>query len=858
MPARKSKTIASAPAPTPKSNVPPVSIEDKPGDEQSVKHEDKVYTTVKEGLAYILIPPDAPRLLDPKTHASEPAQSVFYNPIQQYNRDLTVLVIRAFGEDLLARQTLKGKKRRGRRVGQSEKAKEATSNRSETGAPSESQIVQTGVEKTEEPVSKKRQLDGDESTEAGGKRQKLAETPVEPEQLALTKRKLDEKHGAEADNKKQKVIAEAAEFEDDGIDDDDLLAVESSMQENAQFSAAREPAEKGGKEDKPPDEETKLATEEHDKRPQFRILDALSATGLRALRYAQELPFNIQVTANDLWKNAVEAIKLNVKHNRLEKKIKTSVGNANAHMYSFVAQEGTGGPGGKYHVIDIDPYGTAVPFLDAAVQATADNGLLCVTCTDTGVFNSMGYAEKAFALYGGLPGRGDHCHEAGLRLILHAITSTAAKYGIAIEPLLSLSIDYYARVFVRVKRSPADVKFLASKTMLVYSCDHGCSAWTPQFLMRATEHQGKKGSIWYKHSVSQGPSTDRLCECCGSKMHVAGPMYGGPLHNPSFVHRVLDLMKGADAEVYKTLPRVEGMLNMALEEMTIQDLKHLTVPDQLSKQKSQPKVNKNDKAEAANSIHEKVAGMENAAPINLDGAVDAPVSADGGVPAAKTNGNATTTAPATTATEAPLAETSDATASKSLPAVNIDKAPDSDPLPDFSGHMYEALDPQAIDRNPFYIIPSSLSRVLRCQAPSDAAFRGALKGLGHQAVRSHAQPGTIKTDASWQVIWDVMIAWTKQKPIREGALTEGMAGYGILKKAEEREKAREETVGTVKDSSKTTAVVADREPQNATPETGRWKITFDEKLGAEPPKSKRMVRYQINPRANWGPMARAK
>lgn len=256
-------------------------------------------------------------------------------------------------------------------------------------------------------------------------------------------------------------------------------------------------------------------------KPPFQILDALSATGLRALRYARELPFVTSVTANDLSPNAVEMIAVNIKHNKLEDKIKTSTGNAMAHMYSLVGQEGKGGPGPKYEVIDIDPYGTAVPFLDAAIQALSNGGLLCVTCTDSGVFNSIGYSEKTFSLYGGLPVKGEHCHEAGLRLILHAINSSAAKYGISVEPLLSLSIDYYARVFVRVRRSPAAVKFHSSKTMTVYSCDHGCGAWKTQFLGRAVAQTSKKGQVTYKHGSAQGPTTSSLCEHCGSKMHVS-------------------------------------------------------------------------------------------------------------------------------------------------------------------------------------------------------------------------------------------------------------------------------------------------------------------------------------------------
>jgi tRNA (guanine26-N2/guanine27-N2)-dimethyltransferase len=48
-----------------------------------------------------------------------------------------------------------------------------------------------------------------------------------------------------------------------------------------------------------------------------------------------------------------------------------------------------------------------------------------------------------------------------LRLVLNSIAATAAKYGRAIEPLLCLSIDFYVRLFIRVKQSPATVKFLA-------------------------------------------------------------------------------------------------------------------------------------------------------------------------------------------------------------------------------------------------------------------------------------------------------------------------------------------------------------------------------------------------------------
>jgi tRNA (guanine26-N2/guanine27-N2)-dimethyltransferase len=67
----------------------------------------------------------------------------------------------------------------------------------------------------------------------------------------------------------------------------------------------------------------------------------------------------------------------------------------------------------RVDVVDLDPYGTAAPFLDAAVQCINDGGtvplsqgilfyqvdigfigLLCVTCTDLSVLGNTNYPEK--------------------------------------------------------------------------------------------------------------------------------------------------------------------------------------------------------------------------------------------------------------------------------------------------------------------------------------------------------------------------------------------------------------------------------------------------------------------------------
>lgn len=425
-----------------------VSIEAPPRAGQSVQHEGKTYTTIKEGLAHILVPHDTPTSTDPRMSKEDTQkQQVFYNPIQQFNRDLSVLAIKTFGEDSILRK-------QERHEHQKKKADKRKKKTEQNNGAKKDQAPEVSEAQPEENAAGKRKLDE-------------SETGVDTEEASAKRRKS-------AENDQDVVMS--------GIDDTGAVSGE---------------AEKANSWKAP-----------------FTILDALSATGLRALRYAKEIPFATSVTANDMSEKATQSIALNVKHNKLEKKIQAHTGNAIAYMYSYCDKKG-------YDVIDLDPYGTASPFIDSAIQAINDEGLLCVTCTDSAIFASHGYLEKTFSLYGGLPLTGDSCHEGGLRLILHAIAQSAARYGMAIEPLLSLSIDYYIRVFVRVRKSPNDVKFLAGKTMLVYHCDSGCGSWKTQYLAKHREQKAKNNSTFYKHGFNHGPSANEHCEHCGFKTHVS-------------------------------------------------------------------------------------------------------------------------------------------------------------------------------------------------------------------------------------------------------------------------------------------------------------------------------------------------
>ena len=58
--------------------------------------------------------------------------------------------------------------------------------------------------------------------------------------------------------------------------------------------------------------------------------------------------------------------------------------------------------GERFAAVELDPYGTAAPFLDGAMQCVTEGGLLMVTCTDLAVLAGT-YPEKCYAQYGAFP-----------------------------------------------------------------------------------------------------------------------------------------------------------------------------------------------------------------------------------------------------------------------------------------------------------------------------------------------------------------------------------------------------------------------------------------------------------------------
>lgn len=173
------------------------------------------------------------------------------------------------------------------------------------------------------------------------------------------------------------------------------------------------------------------------------------------------------------------------------------------------------GRGEQYDVVDLDPYGSASPFLDGAVQAVKDGGLLMVTCTDLAVLAGQSNIEACFTKYGSVPVRGTHCHEQALRMVLHAVATSAARYRRAITPLLSLSIDFYVRLFVRVDDSPVAAKSVITQTGMLAQCT-SCETFAVAPLGRVEQRGTSR--VYKGARVAIGDH----CATCGAACNVRG------------------------------------------------------------------------------------------------------------------------------------------------------------------------------------------------------------------------------------------------------------------------------------------------------------------------------------------------
>lgn len=98
---------------------------------------------------------------------------------------------------------------------------------------------------------------------------------------------------------------------------------------------------------------------------------------------------------------------------------------------------------------------------------------------------------------------------------------------------------------------------------MVHVCS-SCQSFYNQPLGRIVEKKSEKsGQVNYLARTNQNVAPTK-CEECESPLHIAGPMWNGPIHDPNFVGKVLEHLE-SNTDLYGTAARMKGMLTVAKE-----------------------------------------------------------------------------------------------------------------------------------------------------------------------------------------------------------------------------------------------------------------------------------------------------
>jgi len=242
----------------------------------------------------------------------------------------------------------------------------------------------------------------------------------------------------------------------------------------------------------------------------LRICDALAGVGARGLRYSAEVKGVGKVVINDWEHEAAELIRRNVKRNGLSvAEVREEEANGLLHNHRP-----------RFHVVDIDPFGTPVPFLDSSFSAISRRGIFLATATDTGPLCGA-YRNACVRKYGAVPLRTPYSRELGLRIFIGSVQRRAAAYDLALRPALSHATQHFFRAHFQVSQGAKKSDEVLREQGYVSHC-FDCG----------------------RRVVNGGliPRLPESCEC-GRDFEHSGPMWLGDFGDKDHLGKVIEDLK---------------------------------------------------------------------------------------------------------------------------------------------------------------------------------------------------------------------------------------------------------------------------------------------------------------------------
>lgn len=238
-------------------------------------------------------------------------------------------------------------------------------------------------------------------------------------------------------------------------------------------------------------------------RSRLRYIDALAGSGVRGVRVAKEV--GLSVAINDRSTPAYELIKRNIELNEIEERAKAYNEDANVLLLQ-----------NRCDLVDVDPFGSPVPFLDAACRSVKK--LLLLTATDTAPL--CGAHSGGLRKYDAKPLNTEYHTEMATRILLGRVTRDLCKFDKAVQPLLSYSKAHFIRIIAKVERGAK--KADASMNGLGFIAH--CFSCGTRFAFSCSDMREMR--------------IERNCEACDAKIRIAGPLYIGAIKEKLFCEQV--------------------------------------------------------------------------------------------------------------------------------------------------------------------------------------------------------------------------------------------------------------------------------------------------------------------------------
>ncbi len=265
------------------------------------------------------------------------------------------------------------------------------------------------------------------------------------------------------------------------------------------------------------------------------VCEPLTSTGIRGVRFATEIQGIKNVLISDINQRAFNLAKHNVHLNGLTERVTVQHKEANCLLSCH------GAPHKRFDVVDVDPFGSPVPYLDSAVRALRNRGILAVTATDMAPLCGV-HAKACIRKYGGRPLRTEYCQELAVRLLVGCVASVAAKHDIGVRVLFSYCSDHYVRVYAEIgygaQKADESIKNLGY-VLHCFKCLH--------------------------RETANDSFTKRIEQCpeCGGKMDYAGPLWLGKIFDKHFCELI------AKENAHRTLRnsvKIANLLSLATAE----------------------------------------------------------------------------------------------------------------------------------------------------------------------------------------------------------------------------------------------------------------------------------------------------